>query len=245
MTSIHHHLRRGALPGSLLLLLGVASGCPSPDAEGKYERFNEQTEDDREVPEPKMDMGTPVLPDFGGSGGETEGEYIPLDGVYLVPIDTNVSPGLPLQFLGEVTAEVDLMGNGTISVEFQPLSLSQGSTSEPREEVGDALLIEADVANFAFTLEFGETMVTGAANPLTGSDILADIALEGSIKGEHSWCGNVTGMVLSPIMVDLVPGSFFAATLLADRSERPLDFPCKCDTIGGEPGSTGGCFPAP
>jgi hypothetical protein len=228
----------------------AASGCPSPDAQGKFDRFNEQTEDDREVPEPKMDFGAPVLPDLGATSGDTETDGdvgLQIDGVYLVAINTNVSPGLPLQFLGEVTADLDAMGNGTISVEFQPLSLDQGSTTLPREEVGDSILIEGDVDAYAFTLAFGETMVTGAANPLTGSDILANIALEGSVRSENAWCGNVTGEVLSPIMVDLSPGSFFAATRLADRSERPLKFPCECGTVDLEPVATDpdGCFPLP
>jgi hypothetical protein len=255
MTSTERHSRSGSLPGLPFSFLGVAllvallgpAGCPSPDAEGKYDRFNEQTEDDREVPEPKMDFGMPVLPDLGGtgSGGETEtdgGGGLQVDGVYLVAVDTIVSPGLPLQFLGEVTAELDAMGNGTISVEFQPLSLDPQSTTDPREEVGEALVIDGDVSGYSFTLPFGETMVTGAANPITGSDIVANLELQATIRSEDAWCGTVTGMVLSPIMVDLA-GSNFAAIRLADRSERPLKFPCQCGTVDGEPGPDNGCFP--
>jgi hypothetical protein len=244
MTSIHQLLRRGTPSGSLLLLtvavLGAAGGCPSPDPAGKFERFNEQTEDDREVPEPKMDLGAPVLPDVGATSGDTEtdgGGGLQLDGVFLVAVNTSVSPGLPLQFLGEVTSELDAEGNGTITVDFQPLSLDQGSTTVPREEVGESLVIDGDVANFQFTLPFGETMVTGAANPITGSDIVSDLSLEGQIRSETAWCGSVTGMVLSPIQVPL-DGSFFAAIELADRSERPLHFPCECATVDLEPGAT-------
>src|SRR5690606_10661154 len=139
VTSIQHPHRGplgwGIALVGLMALAGAALGCPSPDAEGKYERFNEQTEDDREMPEPKMDFGAPVLPDFGGEAtGTGGGGGLAIDGVYLVAVDTVVSPGLPLQFLGEVTAELDAMGNGTISVEFQPLSLDQGNTTSPREE---------------------------------------------------------------------------------------------------------------
>ena len=222
---------------------GAALGCPSPDAEGKYERFNEQTEDDREMSEPKMDFGAPVLPDFGGEAtGTGGGGGLAIDGVYLVAVDTVVSPGLPLQFLGEVTAELDAMGNGTISVEFQPLSLDQGNTTSPREEVGEAITIDADVEAYAFTLEFGETMITGAANPITGSDILADLSLEGTVRSETAWCGGVVGNVLSPAVLPLA-NSTFAAIRLADRSERPTAFPCECGTLDGEPGSADGCFP--
>ncbi|MCX4243284.1 hypothetical protein [Paraliomyxa miuraensis] len=232
---------------SWVALVGLSApilGCPSPDAEGKYNGFIDQTEDDREVPESKMDLGAPVLPDFG-SGGETETEGPPglvIDGVYLVAVDTIVSPGLPLQFLAEVTAELDAAGDGMVTVEFQPLSLDPMSTTEPREEVGESITIDTEVTAYAFALDFGETMVTGAANPITGSDIVATLALEGSIRSEDAWCGGVTGDVESPIQVPL-EGSNFAATRLADRDERPTAFPCECSTIDGAPGPMNGCFP--
>jgi hypothetical protein len=271
MTSTQLHPRRGAQPGSLhspliasaeargraaarwragmgglVLATVAASGCPSPDAEGKYDRFNEQTEDDREVPETKMDFGAPVLPDFGGSGGtESEGGGgLPIEGVYLVAVDTIVSPGLPLQFLGQVSGELDAMGNGSITVEFQPLSLDPLSTTDPRQEVGDAIIIEGEVTAYSFTLEFPEpTMVTGAANPITGADISANLALDAQILSDVAWCGEVTGDVLSPLQVPL-EGSTFAAMRLADRSERPLKFPCTCGAVGTEPGAAdpNGCI---
>lgn len=255
MTSNQHLLlrvllrvpRRGLLPssslvGSLAGVLALASGCPSPDPEGKYDRFIDQTEDDRDLPETKMDFGAPVLPDFG-TGGETEtGGGPSFDGVYLVAVDTIVSYGLPLQFIGDVTAELDEAGNGTISVTFQPLSLDPMSTTTPREEVGDAITIDADVEDYAFTLDFGQIMVTGAANPITGSDITATLSLVSQIRNEDAWCGTVTGMVESPIMVPL-EGSYFAATRLADRDERPTKFPCDCGAVGAEPGTMDGCYP--
>lgn len=252
------HSRRGpssipsAVPSAMvggLLLLATASGCPSPDAEGKYDRFIDQTEDDRDVPEMKMDFGAPVLPDFGATGGDTEtgGGGLYLDGVYLIAVDTIVSPGLPLQFIGEVTAELDATGTGPITVVFQPLSLEQGSTTVPREEVGDAITIDGEVVEYAFTLSFPEpTNVTGAANPITGSDISANLALEANIRSENAWCGGVTGDVLSPIQVPL-EGSTFAAVRLADRSERPLKFACACATVDAEPSAADpdGCVPLP
>jgi hypothetical protein len=220
--------------GPLPCLLGVLAlplalgGCPSPDAQGKYDRFNEETEDDRERPEPKMDMGgPPMLPDFGGGTGDDTDGTIPFDGVFLLAIDTSVNPGTPLQFLAQVTAELDMTFSGTMSVEFQPLSLDVGSTTEPREEVGDALTIDTEVTNAAFSLPFGETMVTGLANPITGSDILADIALEGTIQGLDGFCGTASGEVLSPVMLPL-EGSTFGGMRLTDRDERPLEFPVDC-----------------
>lgn len=262
MTTTQHHLRRGpsrrpfgllrarpALHQLRLLaglvgggcLLAAATGCPSPDPEGKYERFNEETEDDRV--QPKLDV-PPI--DFG------EGQLFPdITGTYLVAIETTIAPGLPLQFVADVQATVDeVTGDGTLVMEFQPLSLDVGSTTEPREEVGDPINIEAPVTGGFFDVAFGETMVTGMANPITGSDILADLSLAGALIDEDAWCGAVTGNVLSPLQAPL-DGSTYAAIRLADRSERPEMFPVKCDDLdlggdetdgdatGGATGTTG------
>lgn len=246
---IQSRLQSRLRPALALSLVVFVAGCPSPDPEGKYEQFNEQTQDQRDLPM-AVDL-PPIVPPGGDTdtdtGGETEtdGPMLPdIDGVYLLALETLIGPGLPLQFLVDVDAELDINYDGTVTVDIQPLSLDPMSTSEPREEVGDSLVVDADVTGGAFTLVFGETMVTGAANPITGSDILADLSLVGSIRSEDAFCGNAVGMVLSPIMTSL-EGSTFAAVRLADRSERPLKFPCACSTVTLEPGAANGCTPLP
>jgi len=211
-----------------VLLAAASSGCPSPDAHGKFDRFNEQTKDDREIPELKLDL-EPLETDE--SAGTTEVEVpvcLYLDGVFLVAIETSIAIGLPLQFIAEVDAEIDAAtGDGTVTIEFQPLSLDPGSTTEPREEVGEPLLVDAEVTDCSFLVDFGETMITGAANPLTGSDIVADLSLDAVVLDEDTWCGNIDGDVISPIMASLAH-STLAASRLADRSERPVEFPVSC-----------------
>jgi len=250
MKTSQHHQRRGPLSGSQglrqvsyglgrrlggLTLLAVASGCPSPDAAGKYDRFNEETEDDRDRPEPKLDI-PPI--DFG-EGGQV---FPDISGVFLVAIETSIAPGLPLQFVADVTSTVDSStGDGTLTIEFQPLALEVGSTTDPRDEVGPPIEVEADVVAGAYALVFGETTVTGEANPITGSDILADLVLEGTLRIDDAWCGIATGDVISPIQAPL-DGSTFAAVRLADRSERTDPVAVKCDDIdfGGPDGETDG-----
>jgi len=239
MTTSQYHPCREALAGtfsrsvrpwlarSLALALPLlVAGCPSPDASGKYDRFSDQTADDR-LPQDKPDLGGPLVPDTDGDT-DTEGlKYPDITGTHLVGVSTIVEPEKPLQFLADVTLDVDAMGNGMISVEFQPLSLDVDSTTEPREEVGEAISIEAEVIGGAFSLVFGETTITGAANPITGADILADITLGGVIRNEDTWCGEALGDVLSPLQVALT-GSTFGAVRLADRDERPDDIPIAC-----------------
>lgn len=208
-----------------VLVLPLLGGCPSPDPDGKFHRFNDQTEDDRRQPD------VPALPDLGPTE-TTGGPLCPaIDGVFLVAIETTIAPGLPLQFIADVDAELDDgSGDGTVIIEFQPLSLDPGSTTSPREEVGMALRIDAEVTACTFLLDFGQTMVTGEANPITGSDIVADLSLDGTIVSEDAWCGDLLGEVLSPIAVSL-EHSTFAASRLADRSERPLQFPVSCAQV--------------
>lgn len=224
-------------------LLAVSTGCPSPDAAGKYDRFNDQTNDQRDLPE-IADL-PPIDPSAGETDTDTEtgGTSFDPSGQYLLAIDTIIAPGLPLQFVVDLQAELDGMLDGTVMLDIQPLSLDAMSTTDPREEVGDAIIVSADVVGGAFTVVFGETMVTGAANPITGSDIVADLSLEASFRSEDAWCGGAVGDVLSPIQAP-IEGSTFAAIRLADRSERPLMFPCSCPTVGTE-GTANGCFPNP
>lgn len=230
-------------PGPWLGLVGAvglvltASGCPSPDVAGKYERFNEETKDDRVIPDvPEMEVPTPPMPPMPGTGGgDTESggpQPLDIDGVYLVAVSTVVEPSLPLQFLADVDAELDLEGNGTITIEFQPLSLDPMSTTEPREEVGDSLTIDSDVAAYAFEMPFGVIEVTGEANPITGSPIESDITLSANIVSVDNWCGTADGEVLSPLQLPLA-GSTFGAMRLAGRDERPGEgqFPLNCEQI--------------
>ncbi|MEM7152896.1 MAG: hypothetical protein AAF799_08635 [Myxococcota bacterium] len=153
-----------------------------------------------------------------------------LTGTYLLALDSIVAPGLPFQFIAEVTTDFNDAGNGTAMFELQPLSLDVGSTDTPREEVGDPLLVMTEVADMTFELDLGMVQVTGAANPITGSDIELEAVLDGEVRSQAAWCGTLSGNVTSPIMASL-EGSTFAAVRLADRSERPTVFPLSCADV--------------
>jgi hypothetical protein len=95
----------------------------------------------------------------------------------------------------------------------------------------------------AFTLDFGDTMVTGMANPITGSDIAATLSLQGTIQDANLWCGSVTGMVTSPITQDLMGSTFAAVRVEAtDPASLPTDVlsTCPAGGGGGESGDSGG-----
>ena len=154
-----------------------------------------------------------------------------LSGTFLLAIDTVVAPGLPFQFIAEVTTELNDAGNGSATFDLQPLSLDVGSTDTPREEVGEPVVIGTQVADGGiFGLDLGVVTVTGAANPITGSDVTIDVELSGEARSQAAWCGTLVGDLTSPIDAAL-EGSTFAAVRLADRSERPTTFPLSCADV--------------
>jgi hypothetical protein len=148
----------------------------------------------------------------------------PGDQTLLLAVDTIISPGLPLQ--GIVWLESN--GGGTIDLALQWLSLDQGSTTEPRELVGDVYAYSAIPVSpdGSFTWETGVVLIPGAANPITGSDIVASVVAEVVPQGSP-YCGRVGGEVTSPINVPL-DGSTHAMTAVASELELPLEFPVTC-----------------
>lgn len=141
----------------------------------------------------------------------------------LLAIETSIAPGLPLQ--GFVTATP---GNGTVDLTLQWLSLDVGSTTSPRLPIGDVyaypgIPIEADGS---FTWETGVLLIPGAANSITGSDLVATVQAQ-VVPSGSPWCGRVAGVVTSPIEAPL-DGSTHAMTEVRAVDELPLDFPVSC-----------------
>jgi len=198
----------------LLVVPLLALGACGPDTEARWDEFLEETNDDREA---------------AVTGGTCEGDactVCDISGYHLVALETLLGPGVPIQFMTTV------MSNGiSADFSFQPLSLDIGSTDTPREEVGEPIVITGvPITDGTFTINFGEVTVSGAANPISGGNIVATIILEGRILSDNAWAGTVTGMATAPVTSDLT-GATFAAYRVGDPSERPA-FPC--DSSSGE-----------
>jgi hypothetical protein len=169
--------------------------------------------------------------------GDGEPADIPnMDGVYLFALETSLGPDLPLQFVTTIS-NMSITGSGaTADFSFQPLSLDQGETLTPRMFIGDPLDYPGVVFDVdgGFALDMGLVMVTGQANPITGSDIEADLQVIGDIVQDNALCGELTGMLQQPLMFDLA-GSTFAAIALADDGSDPatlpVSFPYRCDMV--------------
>ena len=97
--------------------------------------------------------------------------------------------------------------------------------------------------------DLGELAVTGAANPITGSDIVATLSLTGAIQDENVYCGIAGGMVTVPANIDLTGSTFAAIRINPEDAMNPAALPdppvgaCPegtgmSDTDGGSGGDT-------
>ena len=211
----------------------LASGCP--DSEARFNEFLDATEDQR----PQAESGD-------GDGDPTG--LINMDGIYLFALETSLGPDLPLQFVTTISnmTIADDGQSATADFEFQPLSLGQGETLTPREFIGDPLVYDGISfdADGNYNIDMGTVMVTGMANPVTGSDIVATLQVLGQIVHADALCGELTGDLTSPLEFDL-DGSTFAAIRLADSgmdpATLPTTFPYRCNQVPppGQPNISG------
>jgi hypothetical protein len=227
-----------------LALLGWSSACVSNSIELETAPASDATSGDGSTtgpgdvpPNPTVGTRTTTAPsDESDSSppdptGPDPGPFLdigsvpPTEEVLLLAVSTVVEPDLPIQ--GIVWLERG--GEGTVNLELQWLSLDQGSTTAPRELVGDvyAYMGIPVALDGAFVWSTGVILVPGAANPITGSDIVASMDI-GAVPSGSPYCGSVGGMVLSPIEVGL-EGSTHAMTSVPGVDALPLEFPVSCE----------------
>lgn len=210
----------------------VGTGCPSPDPEAKYDDFLEETKEERD--------------DAANIKLDVSGALADISGTHLFALAASISPATPLQFIATVTMETTAEG-AVATIDFQPLTLDVGATTEPREFVGDPLNF-VDITFGAagnFMLDMGEVGVDGTANPITGAEIVATLQLDGAIKTTDLWCGTAGGEVTVPALIPLM-GSTFAAVRIdgTDPASLPTDVLSACPAEGAGSGgadeTTGG-----
>lgn len=151
-----------------------------------------------------------------GSGCAIEPDSVA--GQYLLAISVTLAPGKPILALADVTTPA--LGEGTgLSLDAQPLSAADRQTPVGDRIGGGPFPVNADGS---FQADLPGLAVTGAANPVTGGNILADLVLSGSLcnDAQSFFCGTVTGRVTEPLPLDLA-GSTFTLTR-AEPSEEPL-----------------------
>jgi hypothetical protein len=135
----------------------------------------------------------------------------------LLALSVTLAPKKPILVAVDLdTPEVD--GSAAVTLHAQPLSAADRTTP-----VGPAV----DYGPFpvgptgTWRGDLPGLEVSGEANPVTGGDISADVALIGSLCGDGEFfCGAVEGRVTAPIPLDLA-GSTFTMTRVDDTGAAP------------------------
>jgi hypothetical protein len=134
-------------------------------------------------------------------------------GEYLMAIAVSIAPSTPIQ-LRCATALSPIGDEGLLDLSCLPLLVDDDDTAEDeRAPIGDALgqdnvLVTADGA-FCATIA---GTVPGAANPVSGSDIVTDeggIDLNGTLVDPDLYCGTITGTLTQPFASE-ISGTFGA-----------------------------------
>ncbi len=172
--------------------------CDTPDPEGRYKEFGDNTKDYRSTTSTNNDPNNAVQVDFSGR--------------YFLSIATSVLPSTPLFFDTTVTVDENFVANFS----FQPLKTDLTPATDPRADarvavgppiiVNDVQLLE----DGTFELELTDAAVDGEANPISGGDIVATIKLSGFVTSSSAFCGTVDGQVSQPTNIGL-EGSTFGA----------------------------------
>ena len=147
-----------------------------------------------------------------------------VDGEFFVSLPTIIAEATPLQFVGTINADAQ-----SISMLLTPLSLDVLSVDTPRELVPPPIELVGTVGpGRTFSIPLHELQVSGAANPITGSDIVASISIEGTL-GDGLVCGDADGEVTVPTTIALTGSRFEAVEIEPGTPTQDLPLP---DDIG-------------
>jgi hypothetical protein len=188
--------RAGGQRIALVLVAACAMGCPDPQAE--FDDFASRELETRPPPIPAA---------CGTAATEVEGKFI-------WALAAKLNPKKPILFLNDITTEGD-------GLHF---SITPIDAKDRKTPIGEPMALSAYPIDGAgnFKADFPEMTVPGAANPLTGSDIVATVSLAGAVCTD-ALCGDVTGTVTEPLMLDLAGSTFYMERVDEDPlPEQPI-----------------------
>jgi hypothetical protein len=131
-------------------------------------------------------------------------------------LSTELSPQQPVVFLQSVTANA-----AGLAISLQPLAAADRTTP-----VGAPIVASFPVAaDGSFILDIPGGIIPGEANPITGTQAVADLHLEGTAC-PASFCGTVTGHLYQPIDYDLTSSTFRAERVMGMPYPEPPPIDC-------------------
>ena len=116
-----------------------------------------------------------------------------------------------------------------LTLTLQPLTLTQGQVTTPRQPFGAPLqYTDIKVVGGLFDVDLGMIMLGGPTNPITGADITARLDLAAKVVDMDFVCGNVDGELFNP-PVGMITGSTFAAARIEGPNQLPSSVIVNCD----------------
>ncbi|MBI4706286.1 MAG: hypothetical protein HY744_34755 [Deltaproteobacteria bacterium] len=158
-------------------------------------------------------------------------------GDYLFALSAYLDPSNPVLFAAKVTAAPGSGGAIELGLHLEALAAADRKTvvgNEP-EDFGPFTA----GADGCFDGELGHVAVAGAANPISGSNLVVEEAvLHGALCAPGDFhCGTVTGKVTEPIPVDLSSkgGSHFTLQRLDEPGKYPEPPYINCEKDEAKP----------
>jgi hypothetical protein len=194
----------------LIIAAFGAAACANPET--KFDDFK------RRLGDPRVGAGA------ASSGAVGDAAACELDdavGDYFLTLAVALSPQTPIVALVSLTTPSE----DTVAMpSIQPLAASDRSSP-----------IGSSISAGPFAAPDGQARVdvpglrvNGAANPIAGSDIAADVVLLLNVcKGGPFLCGSAEGDVTEPLALDLA-GSTFTMTRVASPVDYPEPPPINC-----------------
>jgi hypothetical protein len=168
-----------------------------------------------------------------GAGGCAAPQPGQIDGSYLLALSAKISPQSPFLFLTTVTTFAGAGGSQVLWT-LQPLAAADRTTM-----VGSPIQFEPFTVepNGSFFTEQGPLDVVGEANPITSTDITADVTLAGELCGAQDFhCGAAGGAVTIPVSLPLDGSTFTLSKVTPGSYPEPPPINCAKDLaapIGG------------
>jgi hypothetical protein len=193
---------------SSALCLAFTAACATPD-----ERLNDFNDRVIDANTDRVDAEVlTTIPDVSGR--------------FLFALDPAPTPGSYFPFLATVELIDGTTDEPKISVVLQPLTVNG------RDEVGDPINTVTSPVPVAltgeFTLEYDDALIPAQTNASSGTEIMADMVLDGIIRSEDEFCGLANGMVVSPFTLSLNNSTFGTVRLADGQSPADVEISGRC-----------------
>lgn len=188
-------------------VVAVLCGCPDPDAEfGDFVKRHQDIYGEGSGTGGQVGVG-------GGCAVPAAGE---VDGEYLFALVAKQSPGKPAPLKATLTT-----ADGAAGLEFS-LSMQPLNADDRVSEVGSVFTLGPFAVNGdgTFDADWGTISVPPETNPLTASELVAEVRISGKLCPGDFFCGPANGDIVMPAPIN-IDGSDWTMESLATFMEPP------------------------